>query len=69
MTRAYALRIGVVLVVIPRIAGILTWPSPDRLGPGVPELALNHRGGAFRFVYALQVDAEIRVIQTACFRY
>ena len=29
------------------------------LGPGVLELALKHRGDAFRVVYALQLGAEI----------
>ncbi len=32
------------------------------LGPGVLELALRHRGDAFRVVYALQIGAEIWVI-------
>jgi phage-related protein len=32
------------------------------LGSGVMELALKHRGDAFRVVYALQIDADIWVI-------
>lgn len=32
------------------------------LGPGVPELALTHRGAAFRVVYALQIGDEIWVV-------
>ncbi len=32
------------------------------LGSGVMELALKHRGDAFRVVYALQIDTEIWVI-------
>ena len=32
------------------------------LGSGVLELALRHRGDAFRVVYALQVGADIWVI-------
>lgn len=31
-------------------------------GSGVMELALNHRGDAFRVVYALQIDTDIWVI-------
>ena|ERR1700722_4144800 len=31
-------------------------------GSGVMELALKHRGDAFRVVYALQIDADIWVI-------
>src|SRR5271170_6754076 len=31
-------------------------------GSGVMELALRHRGDAFRVVYALQIDADIWVI-------
>ena len=31
-------------------------------GSGVMELALKHRGDAFRLVYALQIDADIWVI-------
>ncbi len=32
------------------------------LGSGVMELALKHRGDAFRVVYALQIDTDIWVI-------
>ena len=32
------------------------------LGPGVFELALRHRGNAFRVVYAVRIGAEIWVI-------
>ena len=32
------------------------------LGAGVVELALRHRGDAFRLVYALRIDTEIWVI-------
>ena len=32
------------------------------LGAGVMELALRHRGDAFRLVYALQIGAEIWVV-------
>jgi phage-related protein len=32
------------------------------LGSGVLELALRHRGDAYRVVYALQIDADIWVI-------
>ena len=32
------------------------------LGSGVMELALRHRGDAFRVVYALQIDDDIWVI-------
>ena len=32
------------------------------LGSGVLELALRHRGDAYRVVYALQIGAEIWVI-------
>lgn len=32
------------------------------LGSGILELALRHRGGAFRVVYALQVGADIWVV-------
>jgi phage-related protein len=32
------------------------------LGSGVLELALKHRGDAFRLVYALQIGADIWVI-------
>jgi phage-related protein len=31
-------------------------------GSGVMELALKHRGDAFRVVYALQIDADIWVV-------
>jgi phage-related protein len=31
-------------------------------GSGVIELALRHRGGAFRVVYALQIDSDIWVL-------
>lgn len=31
-------------------------------GSGVMELALRHRGDAFRVVYALQIDADIWVV-------
>ena len=31
-------------------------------GAGVMELALRHRGDAFRVVYALRIDADIWVI-------
>ncbi len=34
----------------------------DGLGPGVMELALRHRGDAFRMVYALRVGDDIWVI-------
>ena len=36
------------------------------LGSGVMELALRHRGDAFRVVYALQIGADIWVIH--CFQ-
>ena len=36
------------------------------LGTGVMELALRHRGDAFRVVYALQIGADIWVIH--CFQ-
>jgi phage-related protein len=32
------------------------------LGSGVMELALKHRGDAFRVIYALQIDTDIWVI-------
>ena len=32
------------------------------LGSGMMELALKHRGDAFRVVYALQIDADIWVV-------
>lgn len=32
------------------------------MGSGVMELALKHRGDAFRVVYALQIDTDIWVI-------
>jgi phage-related protein len=32
------------------------------LGSGVLELALRHRGDAYRLVYALQIDVEIWVV-------
>lgn len=32
------------------------------LGSGILELALRHRGGAFRVVYAVQIDAEVWVL-------
>jgi phage-related protein len=32
------------------------------LGPGVVELALRHRGDAFRVVFALQIGADIWVV-------
>jgi phage-related protein len=31
-------------------------------GSGVMELALKHRGGAFRVIYALQIDEDIWVV-------
>jgi phage-related protein len=31
-------------------------------GPGAMELALRHRGDAFRLVYALQIDRDIWVV-------
>jgi phage-related protein len=36
--------------------------APDGVGSGVMELALKHRGDAFRVVYALQIDTDIWVI-------
>jgi phage-related protein len=42
---------------IPDIAKHLTG-----LGAGVMELALKHRGDAFRVVYALQIDDDIWII-------
>ena len=32
------------------------------LGSGVLELALKHRGGAYRVVYAVQIDADIWIV-------
>lgn len=32
------------------------------LGPGVFEIAVRHRGDAFRTIYALQLDADIWVL-------
>lgn len=31
-------------------------------GPGVLELALKHRGGAYRIVYAVQIDDDVWVL-------
>ena len=42
---------------MPDIAKPLT-----RFGSGVMELALKHRGDAFRVVYALQIDDDIWVV-------
>ena len=42
---------------MPEIAKPLTG-----LGSGVMELALKHRGDAFRVVYALQIDDDIWVV-------
>jgi phage-related protein len=42
---------------MPRIAKPLSG-----LGSGVLELALRHRGDAFRVVYALQIGADIWVV-------
>lgn len=42
---------------MPEIAKPLTG-----LGSGVMELALRHRGDAFRVVYALQIEADIWVV-------
>ena len=43
---------------MPEIAKPLTG-----FGSGVMELALKHRGDAFRVVYALQIDDDIWVVQ------
>ena len=40
----------------------LRWTTTSGFGSGVMELALKHRGDAYRVVYALQIDDDIWVV-------
>ena len=57
-----SLRSGVRSLWSPKAGGLISPSRSKGFGSGVIELALRHRGDAFRVVYALRIDNDIWMI-------